>query len=127
MCCRYAPPHPCSIWPLSANILDPVRLSLVADGPALMLEVVKWFAGEMSEATRLPVVRMKNKFGLPREEVPDGYRDVKLFVAYTSPTGLGIVGEIQARHVILFICLYPAFMNSELTIQLTTFTIKSNG
>jgi hypothetical protein len=97
MGCRYAPPHPCAIWPLSANILDPVRLSLVADGPARMLELVKWFSGDASEATGLPVVRMKNKFGLAREDVPDGYRDVKIFVAYTSPTGLGIVGEIQAR------------------------------
>jgi hypothetical protein len=100
MGCRYAPPHPCATWPLSANILDPVRLSLVADGPARMLELVEWFSGEASqatEATGLPVVRMKNKFGLAREDVPDGYRDVKIFVAYTSPTGLGIVGEIQAR------------------------------
>jgi hypothetical protein len=118
---RYAPPHPGAIWPLSANILDPVRLSLVADGPAHMLEVVKWFAGQASEATGLPVVRMKNKFGLPREEVPDGYRDVKLFVAYTSPTGLGIIGEIQAREILspcdfvhLSVCV--TFMNLKYNI-----------
>ena len=30
---EYAPPHPAGHWPLSANILDPVRLSLVCDGP----------------------------------------------------------------------------------------------
>jgi hypothetical protein len=62
-----------------------------------MLEVLKWFSGKDSETAGLPVVRMKNKFGSLREDVPDGYRDLKLFVAYTSPTGLGIVGEIQAR------------------------------
>ncbi len=26
---RYSPPHPAAFWPLSANILDPVRLSVV--------------------------------------------------------------------------------------------------
>ena len=96
---RYLPPHPASVWPLTANILDPVRLSIVVDGPSRMLEIIKWFDKDHCSGPAegsLRVLRVKNRFGLPREEVPDGYRDVKLFVHYTSPAGLGIVGEIQA-------------------------------
>jgi hypothetical protein len=26
---RYSPPHPAAVWPLTANILDPIRLSIV--------------------------------------------------------------------------------------------------
>ena len=36
---EYTYPHPRSLWPLCANILDPVRLSIVCDGPSSMLEV----------------------------------------------------------------------------------------
>ncbi len=36
---RYAPPDPRGIFPLSANILDPVRASIVVDGPAHIAEV----------------------------------------------------------------------------------------
>ena len=36
---EYAPPHPRAVWPLSANILDPVRLSVVCHGAAQILEV----------------------------------------------------------------------------------------
>jgi hypothetical protein len=35
---RYAPPHPRSRWPLAANILDPVRCSVVCQGPAQILQ-----------------------------------------------------------------------------------------
>ena len=37
--CRYAPPHPKAIWPLSANILDPVRASVVCSGPSQIIQV----------------------------------------------------------------------------------------
>ena len=36
---EYAYPHPRSLWPLCANILDPVRLSIVCEGPTDILEV----------------------------------------------------------------------------------------
>jgi hypothetical protein len=95
---RYAPPHPAAIWPLSANILDPVRLSLVVDGPALMLEVAQWFTGNNSAELR--VLRVKNRFALQRAEISDGYRDLKLFVAFTSSSGLGIIGEVQVMRIL---------------------------
>ena len=31
---RYAPPHPRGTWPLCANILDPIRVSVVVAGGA---------------------------------------------------------------------------------------------
>jgi hypothetical protein len=38
---RYAPPHPRGTWPLCANILDPVRASVVvAGGAAQILQVI---------------------------------------------------------------------------------------
>ncbi len=37
------PPHPCSKWPLSANIADPVRASIICNGPAQILQAVHWF------------------------------------------------------------------------------------
>jgi hypothetical protein len=96
---RYAPPHPGGTWPLSANILDPVRLSLVADGPTHILRTASWFSDAALSArpcaAGMTVVRVKNGFGLGREDVVDGYRDLKLFVVFDGPVGLGIIGEIQ--------------------------------
>lgn len=40
---RYAPPHPCATWPLTANIADPVRTSIICSGPAQLIQAVKWF------------------------------------------------------------------------------------
>ena len=89
-------------------------MSIVADGPAQMLEVVRWFSRSPdscatslvsvsgNSGTRLQVVRIKNLFGLQREEVHDGYRDLKLFLAFTNPKGLGIIGEIQVRFGLAF-------------------------
>ncbi len=39
MCGRYAPPSSKAEWPLAANILDPLRASVVADGPHQMRQV----------------------------------------------------------------------------------------
>ena len=55
-------------WPLTACILDPVRVSLVCKGPSQMLEVIAWFT-EHQSATGLRVCRVKNKFSFTREEV----------------------------------------------------------
>jgi hypothetical protein len=39
-------------------------------------QVLRWFT-ERGPALGLPVVRIKNRFALAREDVPDGYRDLK--------------------------------------------------
>ena len=36
---KYTPPHPRSRWPLTANILDPIRSSVVCKGPRQILQV----------------------------------------------------------------------------------------
>ncbi len=36
---KYGPPHPGGRWPLSANILDPVRASVVCSGASQLLQV----------------------------------------------------------------------------------------
>jgi hypothetical protein len=92
---RYAPPHPSAIWPLSANILDPVRISLVVHGPARVLEVAQWFRDH--SVAELQVLRVKNRFALQREDISDGYRDLKLSLAFSSSNGFGIIGEVQVR------------------------------
>ena len=47
---EYAPPHPRGVWPLAANMLDPVRTSVVCDGPGQILQVGgegrQWGGGE---------------------------------------------------------------------------------
>ena len=37
---KYSPPHLRSKWPLAANILDPVRASVVCAGPSQILQVI---------------------------------------------------------------------------------------
>jgi len=49
--------------PLAANILDPVRATVVCDGPAEMLEVAQWLLNH-GEKEQIPVVRVKNKFAV---------------------------------------------------------------
>ncbi len=65
-------------WPLTACILDPVRVSVVCNGPARILEVANWFisagsvnltdpadTGELGPGReKLLVCRIKNKFSL---------------------------------------------------------------
>lgn len=67
----------------------------MVDGPARVIEVAKWFTDQSNSSSGLKVLRVKNLFALQRDEVPDGYRDLKLFVALSSSSGLGIIGEIQ--------------------------------
>jgi len=40
---KYVLPNPRCEWPLTAYIADPIRLSVVCNGPAQMLEMVRWF------------------------------------------------------------------------------------
>ena len=37
---KYVAPHPKAVWPLSANILDPIRASVVCSGPSEMIQVL---------------------------------------------------------------------------------------
>ena len=75
---KYAPPHPRARWPLSANILDPVRVSVVCGGPSQVLEAVEWFMRLDPDQQRvMAVVRAKNKFSDAREEV-GRYRKIAL-------------------------------------------------
>ena len=73
---RYAPPHSSAVWPLSANILDPVRASVICCEPSHILEAVSWFQEAESKIgsaecyeNEFTILRAKNKFALPREEV----------------------------------------------------------
>ena len=88
---KYAAPDPRAVWPLCANILDPVRVSLVCEGAAQMLEVLSWFTQGEAE-TGLQVCRVKNKFSFLDDEVwdatapvhsPDSCNDVLLLHAFS--------------------------------------------
>ena len=66
-----------SSWPLTSNILDPVRASIVCEGPSQILEVFRWFSNESSDAcndesVKMRVCRIKNKFSFPKEELVGG-------------------------------------------------------
>jgi hypothetical protein len=91
---KYAYPHPRSEWPLCANILDPVRASIVCHGASQILRILSWFT-EQQDPVGLPICRMKNKFSFPAELVPDGYRDLQICVLFRGSSGLSIIGEIQ--------------------------------
>ena len=49
-------------WPLTACILDPVRASVVCDGPAQMMEVINWILS--GDSTGMSVCKIKNKFSM---------------------------------------------------------------
>jgi len=80
--------------PLAANILDPVRASVVCTCPDEMLQVAEWLLEE-GPAVGLPVVRIKNKFALPDATEYDGYRDLMVCVLYEGSNGLAVIAEIQ--------------------------------
>ena len=58
-------------WPLTACILDPVRASIVCNGPAEMMEVIGWIlaSAHAESGSGLHVCRIKNKFSLRREQL----------------------------------------------------------
>jgi len=80
--------------PLTANILDPIRCTVVCKGAKEILEHARWLIEE-GEELGLPVVRVKNKFSMENSDEYDGYRDMMLCVLYTNSVGLSIVCEIQ--------------------------------
>mmetsp|Transcript_30394 Transcript_30394/g.80790 ORF Transcript_30394/g.80790 Transcript_30394/m.80790 type:complete len:1308 (+) Transcript_30394:142-4065(+) len=101
---EYVAPDPRCIWPLAANILDPVRSTVVCDGSQTIVEVAKWFLeGIDCEEGTLRVCRVKNMFALDRADVRDGYRDLKLFLVFKdAESGLSIIGEVQINDKSLY-------------------------
>uniref|UniRef100_A0A7S0M703 Uncharacterized protein n=1 Tax=Cryptomonas curvata TaxID=233186 RepID=A0A7S0M703_9CRYP len=87
-------------WPLSANILDPVRASIVCEGPSHILQVLNWFFGK-HVCHRFSVVRVKNKFAFPTNKLVGGYRDLLVCVVFEGCCGLKIIAEIQIQDRIL--------------------------
>jgi hypothetical protein len=79
---------------LSANIRDPIRLSIACDNPGHILQVARLLLS--SPAMR--VVRVKNKFLQSDEDVKSGLNglDLSLNALFEDPrSGLKIIGEIQ--------------------------------
>jgi hypothetical protein len=100
---EYAPPHPQGRWPLSANILDPVRASIVCCGSDQVMQVARWFTEGEAE-TGLVVCRLKNSFAAACDiAASGGYRDLKLFVLFEGASGLRIIGEIQIHDMQLYL------------------------
>jgi hypothetical protein len=62
---RYAPPHPRGEWPLCANIMDPVRTSVVCNSPAKILEVVVRLPFFVYESSTSRALCIDFKFPLP--------------------------------------------------------------
>mmetsp|Transcript_14218 Transcript_14218/g.30377 ORF Transcript_14218/g.30377 Transcript_14218/m.30377 type:complete len:1807 (+) Transcript_14218:1506-6926(+) len=83
-------------WPLCAQILDPVRASVVCSGPAQIIEVASWFVSEQNVGGGpLTVCRVKNKFSLANADLVGGYRDLMVCGILEGSGGLRIIGEIQ--------------------------------
>jgi len=94
--------HPRGGWPLAANILDPVRTSIVCEGACQIIEVAGWFLNK-AEDTGMPVCRIKNKFAANYSATrSDGHRHISLNVLYTDDRGLRIIGEIQIHDINLY-------------------------
>jgi len=91
---KYADPQLQCVWPYSGYILDPVRLSVIVDGPKKILEVFKWF-DSLDASSGISVCRVKNKFMSSESE--DGYRDLTICVLFTTSCGMRIIGEIQVH------------------------------
>ena len=56
-------------WPLTACILDPVRSSIVCDGPAQIMEIIGWILEAAADGSGMPVCKIKNKFSLTKEQL----------------------------------------------------------
>ena len=61
-------------WPRAGSILDPVRATVVCQGPANMIEIAEWFLTGAScdkgyNTGRLTVCKIKNKFAMSKKEL----------------------------------------------------------
>ncbi len=70
---RTAGGEPCSSWPQTARILDPIRSSIVCNGPAQILEAFQWFSAGCAGCPSKPICRFKNRFSFAKEELLGGY------------------------------------------------------
>mmetsp|Transcript_17521 Transcript_17521/g.48422 ORF Transcript_17521/g.48422 Transcript_17521/m.48422 type:complete len:144 (+) Transcript_17521:1263-1694(+) len=91
-----------------AQILDPVRTTVVCEGPARMLEVAGWFIHATSSPhsavigpATLPICKVKNKFALQDSELVGGYRDLMFCGVLEGAGGLRIIGEVQIHDRVL--------------------------
>ena len=60
-------------WPQTARIVDPVRSSIVCDGPAQILEVFQWFSEGCEGFPSNSICRVKNRFSYAKGELLGGY------------------------------------------------------
>ena len=96
-------------WPHSANILDPVRASIVCDSPSEILEAFEWFR---SGNPGLQLCRLKNKFAYQREDLVGGYRDLMASYVFEGACGLRIIGEVQFQDRALHELKLKVFLTS---------------
>jgi hypothetical protein len=59
-------------WPQSARIVDPIRASIVCNGPAQILEAFLWFSQGLDGRPRVPICRVKNRFSFDKGEIMGG-------------------------------------------------------
>jgi hypothetical protein len=59
-------------WPHAARIVDPIRASIVCNGPAQILEAFRWFSEGGEGCPRKPICRVKNRFSFAKEELLGG-------------------------------------------------------
>ncbi len=59
-------------WPQTARILDPIRSSIVCNGPTHILEAFQWFSEGGEGCSSKPICRFKNRFSFAKEELLGG-------------------------------------------------------
>eukprot|EP00960_Hanusia_phi_P075192 768386-Hanusia_phi.AAC.3 len=96
---EYRPPHHKGIWPLTANILDPIRLSIVCSGTSQIVQVARWLM-ELQGELGLCVRQVKNRF--VEEAAEHGYRDLKLYLTFCGEEGVRVIGEVQLQDAVLY-------------------------
>jgi hypothetical protein len=60
------------VWPQTARIVDPVRTSIVCNGPAQILEAFRWFCEGGNGRSGVPICRVKNRFSFDKGEILGG-------------------------------------------------------
>jgi hypothetical protein len=60
------------VWPQTARIVDPVRTSIVCNGPAQILEAFRWFCEGADGRSGVPICRVKNRFSFDKGEILGG-------------------------------------------------------
>uniref|UniRef100_A0A7S0F320 Uncharacterized protein n=1 Tax=Hanusia phi TaxID=3032 RepID=A0A7S0F320_9CRYP len=95
-----APPHHAAIWPLTANFLDPVRMCVICQDAADMLEVFSWLEEHEKLNEKMKICTIVN--GFSREEGNSQWRGLKVFVRFEDKGGSRIIGEIQLQDKRLF-------------------------